>query len=226
MSNLQTWLTFYDTSDIIQLRLLRINKIWSEYMNIYIDFDDTITMSVENVVRIINHRFDKNIQPTDIAQWDFSDVYPDIPLQDIVKVFGEKEFFETLKLKPYVITTLRKYIRYNNITIVSKVDAVALKRKNDWIKKHIIDLGIPVKFRGIPLDKSKGIIDMSNGIMVDDNAKFLNETNAKYKILYKCNRKFDDLQEWHGLTVSNWKELDNLFNTIITNEKGYTNGKI
>ena len=42
---------------------------------------------------------------------------------------------------------------------------------------------------GIPLGKSKGIVDMSGGIMIDDNAEFLKETNAKYKILYKCNRK-------------------------------------
>ena len=31
-------------------------------MNIYIDFDDTITSSVENVVRIINKRYNRNVQ--------------------------------------------------------------------------------------------------------------------------------------------------------------------
>ena len=30
-------------------------------MNIYIDFDDTITMSIENIVRIVNKRYDKNV---------------------------------------------------------------------------------------------------------------------------------------------------------------------
>ena len=68
-------------------------------MNIYIDFDDTITASVDNVVRIINKRYNRNVKPQDIGKWDFSDVYPDIPLEDIVGVFGEKEFFKTLKLK-------------------------------------------------------------------------------------------------------------------------------
>ena len=67
---------------------------------------------------------------------------------------------------------------------------------------------------------------MSDGIMIDDNATFLNETNAKYKILYKNKRKFDELQEWNGYTVSSWKELNTLLHKIIANEKGYTNGKI
>lgn len=195
-------------------------------MNIFIDFDDTITMSVENVVRIVNKRFGKNVKAEDIKEWDFSDVYPDIPLKDIVDIFGEDEFFQTLRLKNDVLPTLRRYGQYNTITIVSKVDMVAMKRKNDWIKEHLIDIGININFRGIPLGKSKGIVDMSGGIMIDDNAEFLKETNAKYKILYKCNRKFDEEQEWDGYVVYNWKELDALLKNIITKEKGYTNGKI
>ena len=195
-------------------------------MNIYIDFDDTITSSVENVVRIINKRYNRNVQAQDIGQWDFSDVYPDIPLKTIVNVFGEKEFFKTLKLKNDVIPTLRRYAKYNNLIIVSKVDGVAIKEKFDWIKEHLIDIGIDIKFRGIPLGKSKGIIDMADGIMIDDNAQFLKETNAKYKILYKCDRAFDDTQDWNGYIVSSWKELNKLLHNIISQEKGYTNGKI
>lgn len=195
-------------------------------MNIYIDFDDTITQSVENVIRIVNQRFNKNVKVQDIGEWDFSDVYPDIPLKDIVNVFGEEEFFRTLKFNDDVIPTLRKYTKYNNIIIVSKVDMSIIQRKFNWVKNHLIDIGINVEFYGVPLGKSKSIIDMSDGIMIDDNASFLKETNAKYKILYKCNRKFDTKQEWDGYTVSSWKELNNLLHNIISKEKGYTNGKI
>ena len=195
-------------------------------MNIYIDFDDTIASSIENVVRIINKRYNRNVKPQDIGKWDFSDVYPDIPLENIVSVFGEKEFFKTLKLKNDVIPTLRRYGKYNHLIIVSKVDGIAIKEKYDWVKEHLIDIGIDIEFRGIPLGKSKGIIDMSDGIMIDDNAQVLKETNAKYKILYKCDRAFDDTQYWDGYTVSNWKELNKLLHNIISQEKGHTNGKI
>lgn len=195
-------------------------------MKIFIDFDDTITMSVENVLRIVNKRYNKNVSVEDIGKWDFSDVYPDIPLKDIVKVFGEEEFFKTLKLKQNVLPVLRKYTKYNDVIIVSKTDMTAMQRKNAWINEHIKSFGISIRFVGIMLKSSKGILDMSGGIMIDDNATFLNETNAKYKILYKNNRKFDELQEWDGYTVSSWKELNTLLHKIIANEKGYTNGKI
>lgn len=195
-------------------------------MKIFIDFDDTIAMSVENVLRIINKRYNKNVSVEDIGKWDFSDVYPDIPLKDIVKVFGEEEFFKTLKLKQNVLPVLRKYTKYNDVIIVSKTDMTAMQRKNAWINEHIKSFGISLRFIGIMLKSSKGVLDMSGGIMIDDNATFLNETNAKYKILYKNNRKFDELQEWDGYTVSSWKELNTLLHKIIANEKGYTNGKI
>lgn len=197
-------------------------------MNIYIDFDDTITMSIENIVRIINKRYKKNIDHKDISKWDFSDVCPDISIEEIVDIFGEEEFFNTLHLKPNVLPILRKYSKYNDIIIVSKVSLQAMKRKNEWIKTHLSSIGIPVQFRGISLRRSKGDIDMSDGIMVDDNTNFLRETNAKYKIFYKNNRKFDELQNLDDVdyVVSNWTELDSVLNKIISEEKGYTNGKI
>ena len=195
-------------------------------MNIYIDFDDTIARSVENVVRIVNKRYNKNVNWQDIRKWDFSDVYPDIPLDDIVKVFGEQEFFDTLKLQPYAIFVLRRFAKNNTIKIVSKVDMKAMERKGDWIKEHIQNLGINISFIGIPLGASKGNIDMSDGIMIDDNAKFLKETNAKYKILYHCGRAFDVSQDWDGLFVSDWYELKDMLYDIISKEKGITNGKI
>ena len=195
-------------------------------MNIYIDFDDTIASSIENIVRIVNKRYNRSVKPQDIGKWDFSDVYPDIPSEDIVGVFGEKEFFKTLKLKNDVIPTLRRYAKYNHLLIVSKVDGIAIKEKYNWIKEHLMSIGIDIEFRGIPLGKSKGIRDMADCIMIDDNAQFLKETNAKYKILYKCDRAFDDTQDWDGYTVSSWKELNKLLHNIISQEKGHTNGKI
>ena len=63
-------------------------------MNIYLDFDDTITESLQNLTRIVNKRYHKKVRWNDVGKWDFSDVYPDIPLGDIVKVFGEQEFLQ------------------------------------------------------------------------------------------------------------------------------------
>lgn len=193
-------------------------------MNIYLDFDDTITDSVQNVVRIVNKRYDKKVKWNDIGAWDFSDVYPDIPLQDIVKVFGEQEFFDTVYIKEYAILALHKLTKRNNVYIVSKCDHEASKRKHEWIKSNLEKIGINTQFTPIPLNGSKGMVDMSDGIFVDDNVKFLEETNAKYKIFFNSHGKIK--QKWGGLEVDNWYDLYDVMAKIIGKEKNISNGKI
>jgi hypothetical protein len=79
---------------------------------------------------------------------------------------------------------------------------------------------------GIPPHKDKGIIDMSDGIAVDDNAQYLDVTNAKYKILFDNQNDMDVNKHWTGNRVCSWYELDDVLSNIISKEKGITNGKI
>lgn len=196
-------------------------------MEIFIDFDDTITQSIENVVRIVNSRYDRNVRPEDVCDWDWQDVYPGIPSKAISAVFGEKEFFNTLRFKPKAMDVLFKYSLRNDIIIVSKIiDRTAMMNKTDWVNEHLIESGIKVDFRGIKITTSKGVIDMNGGIMIDDNATYLNETNAKHKILFRNNTKFSMNQRWNGMEVDNWSDLDKMMRKIIQQEKGITNGKI
>lgn len=195
-------------------------------MNLYFDFDDTITNSVEGVVRIVNKRYNKKVMAKDIGKWDFSDVYADVPHADIVKIFGEQEFFNTLYPKDNAILTLHKLSKRNNIHIVTKASTEAAIRKDKWIKNTLTNMGIKTTLTIVPLHGSKGMVDMSDGIFVDDNVTFLNETNAKYKIFFDNHRKFDEKQEWVGLRVDNWLDLYNVMADIIGKEKGIQNGKI
>lgn len=195
-------------------------------MNIYLDFDDTITESLQNLTRIVNKRYHKKVRWNDVGKWDFSDVYPDIPLGDIVKVFGEQEFFDTVYPKEYAILALHKLTKRNSAYVVSKCDHEASKRKHEWIKSNLNDMGINIQFTPVPLNGSKSMVDMSDGIFVDDNIKFLEETNAKYKIFFNNHRKFDAEQKWDGLEADNWYDLYDIIADIIGKEKGITNGKI
>jgi 5'(3')-deoxyribonucleotidase len=195
-------------------------------MKIYIDFDDTIAQSLPVVVRIINQRHKRNVDVRNIGKWNFSDVYPDISTHDIVQVFGEDEFFQHLQPKPDAVRVLHKFCKRNELIVVSKVDTKALWNKNNWLDKTLRNVGIDIRFIGIPLGKSKGLLDMEGSIMIDDNVTFLNETNAKYKILFDNDTKFHRNQEWDGLRVDNWKDLDKILSEIIGKEKGITNGKI
>lgn len=195
-------------------------------MNIYIDFDDTITNSIQALLAISNKRYGTNYKVEDVGNWDFKDIYPDIPLKEIVSIYDTDEFYNLLNIKRDALFVLRRFAKRNKIFIVTKVNKISMVQKFQWIKEHIQNFGIDVELIGIPLNKSKGIIDMSDGIMIDDNAKFLNETNAKYKILFKNSRKFDELQEWSGMSATSWQELEKILYNIISKEKGITNGKI
>lgn len=195
-------------------------------MNIYIDFDDTITNSIQALLAISNKRYGTNYKIEDVGDWDFKDIYPDVPLKEIVSIYDTDEFYNLLNIKLDALFVLRRFAKRNKVFIVTKVNKRSMVQKFQWIKEHIQNFGIDVELIGIPLNKSKGIVDMSEGIMIDDNVKFLNETNAKYKVLFKNNRKFDRLQEWSGMSATSWQELERILYDIISKEKGITNGKI
>lgn len=195
-------------------------------MKIYLDFDDTIAKSLPAIVKIVNQRYNKDVRAEDIGQWNFKDVYPDIPQHEIIEIFSQPEFFKILQPKENCIPVLHKFCKRNELIVVSKVNHAGLFNKDAWIKDTLRDIGIDIGFVGVPLGGSKGQIDMSDAIMVDDNVRFLNETNAKYKILFDNNTKFHLGQEWDGIRVNSWKELDKVLSEIVSKEKGITNGKI
>lgn len=87
-------------------------------------------------------------------------------------------------------------------------------------------MNIPVEYIAVTTNKDKGIVDMDGGIMIDDNASYLRDTNAKYKILYDNQREIDVNMDWDGLRVYDWQDAYKLLSEIIGKEKGITNGKI
>ena len=195
-------------------------------MNIYVDFDDTITDSLETLLIIANQRYGTHITRKDIKKWSFSGVFGNVPNQEIANIFGEEEFFKRLHLKDRCLITLSGLARRNKVYIVSKVVSTeGMQRKYNWIKDNLMGFCNNLEFIGIPIRASKGDINMGGGIMIDDNVNFLNETNAKYKIFYNNHRPFDETQKWDGLEVDNWQDLLIVIKEILIKEKGVKNGK-
>ena len=62
-------------------------------MNIYVDFDDTITDSLETLLIIANQRYDTNVTKKDIKKWSVDGLFGDHPNQEIASIFGEEKFF-------------------------------------------------------------------------------------------------------------------------------------
>ena len=80
-------------------------------------------------------------------------------------------------------------------------------------------------FCGLYLNENKGDINMSSSLFIDDCVNNLNESNAKYKIMFKeynDNREREWQKGWNGLVMYNWdytngvrgKRADELLNNI------------
>ena len=195
-------------------------------MKIFVDFDDTIVDSVENVIRIANNRYGQKVTINDIIQWSFDGVYDGVDSQDIVNIFYEDDFFKTLKLKDHALITLSKLSARNEIIIATKTTRDGLIKKYKWIKENLKHVCKHIDLMGFNLEQTKYIPSMEESIMIDDNVQFLEESRAKYQIFYNNHRPFDETQQWNGLEVDNWWDLENMLKDILRKEKGFTNGKV
>jgi hypothetical protein len=76
-----------------------------------------------------------------------------------------------------------------------------IELKYEYLRNYGIVNDFSVQYIGIPLNRSKGEIDMSNAVLVDNNQDNLYESNADIKILCENNHGADWNNRWNGLRV-------------------------
>ena len=166
----------------------------------YIDFDSTLVNSVKAIVCLLNNQYHKYVDYKFINAWDFSDQF-DVNSLDILTLFDSEEFFDIVEFYDGALEFIKENI--DKITIISKGNPTNLKLKGEFLAKHGLS---EVKYIGLPLNKSKGFVDMTDCIFIDDITSNLYETNAKYKIQF---REFDEIKSWNGgwngEILRNWK---------------------
>lgn len=91
------------------------------------------------------------------------------------------------------------------IMIVSMGAKSNLFGKEIWIKDNLPF----AKFIGIDMDKykDKSCIDMSGGILIDDEQRYLDKSNANVKVCF--GDKYEWNEDWNGKRCFNWTELEN-----------------
>lgn len=136
-----------------------------------------------------NYRY---IHWTDIHTWDFKECICAKPKQ-IKRYFTQPRFFEKLEFMDNAKEVLDRLKDKFEIVIVSMGVQPNLFGKEIWIKDNIPF----AKFIGIDMKKykDKSSIDMSGGILIDDERRYLDSSNADMKI---C---FGDEYEWN----KDWK---------------------
>ena len=174
---------------------------------IFVDYDNTITNSTKAIVDLYDEDFKyykkfEYIHWTDIRTWDFLECNCAKP-EYINTYFNQQRFFDIVKFMDNAEEVLKRLKDKYEIIIVSMGYSPNLRAKEYWIKEHIPY----AKFIGINFKKhkDKSHIDMSDGIFIDDNAKYLN-TNAKHQICF--GDIYDWNKDWEGKRCFNWYEVE------------------
>ena len=185
---------------------------------LFLDFDNTIVDTIAAVVSLynedyVNHDGFVAINPKDVTSWEFTECNL-ATYEEIDKYFGDKRFFQRVKLYPSAGQVLRSLSHMYDITIVSHGYASNLKLKEEWVKdklfEEIFDNSCNAEFIGVNWEthNDKSHVDMSNSIFVDDSIRNLETSSAKYKILY------GEYMDWNNTNIEfirckNWLDLNN-----------------
>ena len=185
---------------------------------LFLDFDNTIVDTIAAVVSLynedyVNHDGFVAINPKDVTSWEFTECNL-ATYEEIDRYFGDKRFFQRVKLYPSAGQVIRSLSHRYDITIVSHGYASNLRLKEEWVKdklfKEIFDNSCNAEFIGVDWEthNDKSHVDMSNSIFVDDSIRNLETSSAKYKILY------GEYMDWNNTNIEfirckNWLDLNN-----------------
>lgn len=193
-------MTFGIKNGILRNNVINIDKFISTVNpdKIYLDVDGVIWHSCQAACDVINKRYGTNMQGNEILSWNFKEVENNFKDEDIEYIFADYYFFKRIKWINGAFDFINRY--KDKIIIVTKGTFQNIQRKIDIFN----ELDLNIRIYGIPLDNSKSVINMQNGLFIDDSTKNLNESNATYKIQfleYKDNK--NDIREW----TKDWKGL-------------------
>lgn len=153
---------------------------------LFLDFDGCIADSIRAIVDLYNDDFKaypnfRYMYPDDIHTWDFAECKC-AAVEIINTYFTVPRFFERLHFMKHAECILSLLSKHFDITIVSFGVPANLKLKKLWIEKNIPF----AKFIGLDSNiySDKSIVDMSNGIFVDDSVANLESSNASTNIIF------------------------------------------
>lgn len=179
---------------------------------LFLDFDNTIVNTTQAIVSLYNEDFQyyKDFNP---VNWRTVDTYNfeecTLASKDYINTyFNQPRFFYRLICMSNAALALNFLANKFDITIVSLGFSPNLKGKVEWLYNYYeIDDQLPFNFTGVNMKeyKDKSHINMSGGILVDDNARMLETSNASTKICFGEVHSWNDT--WTGLRAKDWKEL-------------------
>lgn len=177
---------------------------------IYWDVDDVILNSGETIVGLLNQkRQELGLQPRelkDLKDWGYKSILRDTNKNEIEALFESDDFWNRVKIKSEFIELMKSGIlnSYNH-RIVTKGSSINRKKKFKKLSEDLNELNWEY-FIGIENNRDKSVVDMTGGILIDDNYDNLVKTNAQIKILLKNGLTTD-----YNTNYGKYGNIDNLY---------------
>lgn len=181
-------------------------------ITLYLDADDTILLSSEAVIKILNKKYNINPPKTinNMKDWEYRSIHKNITIEEIEDIYESDEFFNRVEFDPLFLDFYNKNKNKVNIVIVTKGTELNVIKKEKYIKSI---LGEDIEYIGMTFkydasgerikDYSKTNINMKHGIQIDDRTDALANTNANIKILINNDR----IRTWN----QNYENINNLY---------------
>ena len=208
---------------------------------IFWDLDDVVLNSTEVVIDIINKNFREpnHITPKslqDVKDWGYKSIYAPLTQNQVHEIFKSQQFWDSIQVKQDFLNLAKSGVLsyYNNVIVTAGVEET-FEKKKALLQRTLEDNNLSYDkifsdFFGITdihnFDKS--VVDMRDGIQIDDAYFNLIDTNARCKILLKnymetdYNNSFGDYKE----TLDNLYEVNNFTEIHQILEFNYTDFKL
>ena len=154
---------------------------------IFIDFDNVIVNSTYVVTKILNKKYNKNVEWEDVRSYDFSDKFPETNKNEILEIFNSDEFF-TLAKQSICFNSkkvIEKFSKDFDVSILTIGTPMNIKLKIDFLKENFpfISKYIMILMDNVKMDKS--IINMiKEDTIIDDVYSNIESSSAGNRILF------------------------------------------
>lgn len=192
-------------------------------ITLYLDADDTILLSSEAVIKILNKKYNINPSKTidNMKDWEYRSIYKYITTEEVENIYESDEFFNIVEFDPLFLDFYNKNKNKINIVIITKGTELNVAKKEKYIKSI---LGENVEYIGMTFkynvdgerikDYSKINVNMKHGIQIDDRTDALANTNANVKILINNDRIRTWNQHYENINnlyvARNWDEISQI----------------
>ena len=179
----------------------------------FIDMDSTITNSVKSFCTTYNKIYQyypdfKIADPNKLKQYNLKDICPLV--NNPLDIFDHDLFFKYLEfINDNTYEVLEKLNRKYQLIIVTIGTPTNLSKKALFLKEKLPFINDYILLYNDGCKANKSIIDMENGIFIDDVSSNLFSSNAETKILY--GKRFEWNMDWDKEICHNWSEIEHRF---------------